>query len=123
MYPPFHCETDILCSAVNEDQLWARRKVASLIFLQKLIHGQINCPVLLDLLHFVCPRTNNRTSITFYFDIPRTQHHFNSPLITSLRLYNISVGKVVDIFYDNFCKANIRKKLFAILYDDHMTHA
>jgi hypothetical protein len=112
-YPSRHCDQTSLISIVNEQSLLARRNICCLIFLQKIIKGDIESTILIENIKFVIPRINARSPSTFYYDIPNSLHHFNSPLIYCLRLYNCLFQDHIDIFHDNFKSNIIKKQLIA----------
>ena len=109
--------SEALYNIVDECFLYARRNVACVTFMQKLISGKIFCPSILQNIQFICPRVNCRTPTTFYYQVPSTFHHFNSPLMRCLRLCNCLINHNVDIFYDNFSNTKYKAKLTAICYN------
>ena len=113
-YPVSHCNQRALLNIVNENFLEYRRNIACFVFLQKLVRGDIFCPALLNNINFCVPRLLCRNPSTFYYQIPNSYHHFNSPLITCFRLYNnCTLDDSIDIFHANFNKASFKKKLLA----------
>jgi hypothetical protein len=49
-----------------------RRIVASLTFLDDLVHNCLDCPPLLDYINFHVPRISSRSFVHFYCDKART---------------------------------------------------
>ena len=83
------------------EPLFVRRKISNISFLYKIIHGQVDNPEFLEQVQFNIPRFGARQSPIFKFDIPHTNQHMNSPLISMSRQYN-EVQNFVDIFCDNY---------------------
>ena len=116
-YPVRHCDQSSLLDIVSENSLLSRRNMSCLIFLQKIVTGQIYSQTLLNEIKFNVPRLGSRIQISFSYNIPNTLHHFNSPLIACIRLYNyiISRDQNIDIFFNNFCNVGIRNKILKIV--------
>ena len=113
-YPPQHCDSRALFDIIGESSLQSRRNMACISFMQKLINGNISCTSILESIKFVCPRVNCRTPTTFYYKVPCTYHHFNSPLIRCLRLSNCIIPHGVDVFFDNFYNPRLKLKLLTV---------
>jgi hypothetical protein len=57
----------------------------------------VDCPSLLNQIKIAVPRIGSPAM--FYNDIPSTFHHFNSPLLTFLKLYNSLYRNDPDLTY------------------------
>lgn len=77
VYPTRHCDQSALLNVVNEVSLESRRKLASIVFLQKIICGKVVSSTLLNEISINVPRVNSRSPVPFYYSVPSTQHHFN----------------------------------------------
>lgn len=76
--------------------------------------GEINSPQLLSQINIVIPREASRNPITFYFEIPASNHHFNSSLLSCFRLYNSNnICQNFDIFFDDFSKDTVKEKIIS----------
>lgn len=116
VYPERHCSQAALLNTVNECSLYARRNVFSLIFVQKIVNGNISSDQLLSQVGLVVPRPSGRNSLTFHYNIPRTYHHLNSPMLHCFRLYNRLCNSSYDIFHDDFSHPRFKKALI-LMYD------
>jgi hypothetical protein len=76
-YPERHYATNVLLDQFNFCSLDLRRKLASILFLYKLVHGRIVCTQLLNDILFREPRLNARHPITFSIEHCRTNQHFH----------------------------------------------
>ena len=90
-----------LSNVYSVNLLEKRRLVHQLSFIYKLIHGTIDNPDLLSQLSFHVPRIASRYSQTFSYDVPLTNQHLNSPLLTMSALYD-NLSEDVDIFFCSF---------------------
>jgi hypothetical protein len=100
-YPERHIATNVLLDQFNFCSLDLRRKLASILFLYKLVHGRIVCTQLLNDILFRVPRLNARHPITFSIEHCRTNQHFHSPLNNMCHNYN-DISYAVDIFITNY---------------------
>lgn len=75
----------------------SRRHGQCLVFLWKIIHGQISCPDLLRLLQLVVPRQVTRYPRTFMLETPRTNVLAFSPLHKTITSYH-DIQADLDIF-------------------------
>jgi hypothetical protein len=118
-YPMQHCDESILLKSVELNSLLSRRNLNCLSFLQKLLIGIVDCPSLLNQIKIALPRIGSRSPATFYYDIPSTFHHFNSPLLTCLKLYNSLYRNDpdLDIFHLQSFKRTIKLKIMSKFTD------
>jgi hypothetical protein len=118
-YPMQHCDESILLKSVELNSLLSRRNLNCLIFLQKLLIGIVDCPSLLNQIKIAVPRIGSRSPATFYYDIPSTFHHFNSLLLTCLKLYNSLYRNDpdLDIFHVQLFKRTIKLKIMSKFTD------
>lgn len=65
-----------------------RRKIATLIFLWKLMHSKIDCNDLVQQFNFYVPRLNTRVNIFFRCKTARTNLYLKSPLYSMCSLFN-----------------------------------
>jgi hypothetical protein len=100
-YPERHIATNVLLDQFNLCSLDLRRKLASILFLYKLVHGRIVCTQLLNDILLRVPRLNARHPITFSIEHCRTNQHFHSPLNNMCRNYN-DISYAADIFLTNY---------------------
>ena len=114
VYPVTHCDQQDLLQQTNEHSLESRRNLASLIFIQRLLHGSLGSTNLLSQINIVIPRMAGRYPHTFQFIIPNTYHHFNSPLYRCFRLYNNLCNQNIDIFFDSFKSKSMKNKLLLL---------
>lgn len=99
-YPERNYNYQLLLDEFNFFSLRKRREIISLSFLHKIIHNLIDSPELLGNINFNIPRQVSRNQQTFYFSIPNSQHHFNSPITTMCRSYNnMPDVDTIDIFH------------------------
>jgi hypothetical protein len=80
----------------NLQPLSARREVSDMVFLYKLINGQIDAPELLQRIHLHVPNRLTRATQTFSTANTTTNYHYNSPLQRLPREANRLVD--VDVF-------------------------
>ena len=109
-YPVLHCNQNVLLNLVNERSLVSRRNVASLAFIQKIVNGSIKSEYLLNQIKIVVPRAVSRSPLTFFYNIPNTFHHYNSPMLNSFKLWNCIQNKI-DIFHDDLSKRKVKDQL------------
>lgn len=99
-YPDVNYNYTDLVNEFNLEPLYIRRKVSYIMQLYKLVHGHVDNIEFLNLLQFHVPRIGSRNSPTFRCDIPCTNQHKNSPLLSMCRLYN-EVQYSADIFCED----------------------
>ncbi len=75
-YPIQGYDQDLLREEFQIDSLRKRRTCSGLIFLYKLLNGQIDCSYLLDYLQIIVPRLEARSFPIFSFTVPNA-HHLN----------------------------------------------
>lgn len=97
IYPPVGTPNQILLSRLGFDSLDARRLKHMIIFLYKIIHGQIDCQEILHSLSFKLPRHNARHQLTFVLPTPRTNVLKHAPLYQLCDGYN-KIQNLIDIF-------------------------
>lgn len=107
VYPPIGIPHQELLSRYNVLSLNDRRVMHSLIFLFKIVHNKLDCPTILDQLHFNIPTVATRHSNTFYLPTPRTNLLLFSPLFNMCSNYH-RIQDTCDIF---FCNISSIKKL------------
>ena len=88
-----------------------RRKMQSLIFLNKLINNKIDSPQLLEQLNFHIPRVKARRCCTFYLTAPRSNILKFSPLFfmcencnnlqDRLDIFNYSYRSLKNVYLSN----------------------
>ncbi len=83
-----------------------RYKLNSLIFLYKLLKGQVDDSSLVSQMNFAVPRLGSRSTYVFTPNYSRTNLGYNSPFNNMCRLYNCYCREV-DIFLDS---ASVFKK-------------
>ena len=88
VYPARGSSHSTLLARFGFDDLQTRRIRASLNFLHKLIHFQIDCPHLLSKLSFSVPRPSSRYHYSFYLPTPRIDIEKHSPIFEMCTLYN-----------------------------------
>ena len=93
-------------------KLSVRRKVASLIYLYKLLKGVIDDSSILSKISFYEPAFNSRSSALFKVPRYRTVHRASSPLYRMMTLFN-SVSSELDIF--NINSTAFRVKCYQLL--------
>ena len=113
IYPPRHSEQHALLTIVKECSLKSRRDLAHLVFLQKIIHGQISSVPLLSHIKLYVPRIVSRIPLVFYYYVPKTFHHYHCPLLTCFRLCNC-LSTQFDIFNDNLAKKTNKCKILEL---------
>lgn len=96
----------------NLSNLESRRKMASIIFLHKLLNNSINDSDLLFNINFHVPSHRTRNPSTLYVDTTRTNYYNNSPIMVMCKLYN-KIQNECDIF--NISKVGLKKLLINIL--------
>jgi hypothetical protein len=89
-----------LLSIFEMESLEKRRKLAHLLFLFKLLRGEIMDSFCLSKINFYVPTFYNRSRNLFNINFSHTRAQFSSPLNTMMRLYNSLPGEV-DIFANN----------------------
>ena len=87
-YPPRGLPQSDLLIRFGYNDLKTRRIRASLYSLEKLIHCGIDCPQLLEQLHFWVPRPSSRLQQLFYLPTPRIDIQKYSPLHEMCSNYN-----------------------------------
>lgn len=108
VYPPVGVPHHDLLSRHNVLSLSRRREMHSLIFLLKIIHSKLDCPLILCQLNFNIPTIVTRRTNTFYLPTPRTNLLKFSPLFCLCTIYH-SVQDNLDIFH---CNIHSIKKFF-----------
>ena len=88
IYPERGISYSYLTDRFNVTSLDHRRICISLVFLHKLLHNMIDCPVLLSDINFNVPRINLRQNLTFRCKIPRTNILSKSPLHVMCENFN-----------------------------------
>lgn len=102
VFPIRHCKQNTLLEEVHKSSLKSRRKVAFVVFLQKLIFGKIVSSTLLSELNINIPRVKWGCPVPFCCNILSTLPHFNCANIVSFKLCNfIFTNSHLDIFHDN----------------------
>jgi len=86
VHPP-HDYTPVL-HALNLTSLADRRVKANLGFLQKLIDGSINVPLLLEQVNFKVPLRATRSRVPFAVPLHCTNYGKNKPIDRIMRLAN-----------------------------------
>lgn len=97
VYPAVGYPNDLLLKKFEMHSLFARRKLHSIIFLYKIISGQVNCTSLLVQLYFRVPRPASRNIDCFYLPYAHTNLLKFSPVYVMCSNYN-SVCDLLDIF-------------------------
>ncbi|KAG8223434.1 hypothetical protein J437_LFUL005262 [Ladona fulva] len=93
---------DNILSFLNLSKLHDRRIISDLVTLYKIVHGIVNCPLLLFEIQFRIPSHFSRSGNTFYIDTYSTNYMHNSPLAHLQRLCNsIFCQYSIDIFHKN----------------------
>lgn len=91
--PPYHSR----CMLINIQSLETRRMIQAVMFIYDIVCGNIDCPALLELIHFIIPGRLLRHVDLFYIGLHRTNYALNEPIIRTLNLYNkINVNSSVD---------------------------
>lgn len=81
----------------NCPTLEQRRKVHHIIYLHKLLHGNVDDSPFLSLISFNVPTHFARAFRTFYLKRANTNHQMNSPLYSMCNIYNM-IQQNCDIF-------------------------
>lgn len=95
-YPARGINYSYLVERFNFTSLDIRRKCASLSFLYKLLHHQIDCPDLLAQMNFYIPRLQSRQNIVFYSSRARTNILLRSPIYVMSENFN-NISDLCDI--------------------------
>lgn len=66
MYPERGSDMNIMLARFNLLSLQERRTVASILFVVKLLRGNIDCPQFLGILPLRVPKLNSRSQVLFY---------------------------------------------------------
>lgn len=96
-YPERGFPHRVLLERFSVTSLEQRRKTSSLVFLFKLLHGDISCTSLIDKLVFHAPRDASRHKRCFYLRTPRTNILKFSPLYRICDIYDACCSRL-DIF-------------------------
>lgn len=83
------------CLLFGLESLENRRYIAQCIFIQKLLNGNIDCPVLLSLLDMSAPTRELRPRALFRLGFRGTVFGAHDPLMQLTRAYN-GLGDLVD---------------------------
>ena len=105
-YPSFDCNYNELLHYFNMESLSIRRKIHSISFLYKFLHGQINDSAILSRIPFNIPRLNVKTNLTFYLKSLRANYELKCPIRQMCSLFN-DVNVRSDIHADSFHKFKI----------------
>lgn len=96
-YPVRGFPNDILLNRFTFDSLESRRSYFSVVFLWKLMRGDISSPELLMMLGLAVPRQSSRHARVFYLKTARTNVLVHSPLHMAITSYH-KVCNDLDIF-------------------------
>lgn len=87
-YPVLGYPSNELLIEFNMLSLSNRRILSDIMFVFKILRGQIDDPNLLYMLNIFVPRMTSRYNITFYNKTTNTWHHKNSPIMRVCNLVN-----------------------------------
>ena len=93
----FDIEKDILRKRYNLKTLESRRKYGHIVYLHKLLHGNVDDSSFLSMINLNVPYYPTRTFRTFYLELAGTNYQINSPLNRICSIYN-SIQNNCDIF-------------------------
>lgn len=99
------------CLLISLKSLKSRRDIASLIFLNDIIIGNIDSSELLSLIHINAPSRSLRHYHPFYIDNYVSNYALNEPITKSMRLFN-SLCSLLDL---SFSKNKMKTVLYRII--------
>lgn len=79
-YPVRDIDYSSLLERFNYNNLELRRNCAAIVFLYKVVRGEIDCPEILAQIKFLVPRLGTRQHVTFYCNNSRTNVQLKSPI-------------------------------------------
>lgn len=101
VYPDRGADLFEMCDRFDLLTLHERRTLTSILFIIKLIRGNIDCPQFLELLPFRVPATNSRYQVPFYLPLVSSTLMLASPLYRACNSVNLLVtysDGSIDIF-------------------------
>ncbi|KAG8320063.1 hypothetical protein J6590_077195 [Homalodisca vitripennis] len=97
---------DELLELFGFGSLKLRRKVASLMFLYRLVRGVIDDPAILAVLSYSVPSFNSRSNLLFSVPFCRTTAHASSPLYRVVQFHTkLRLVALTPILDDRFLPA------------------
>jgi len=103
------------CKHFNILPLKSRRLLNDMIFLFKLVNGEIDCPDVLSQVNFNIPQRQTRNKTLFYLPHCSTNSVYHSPLYRSMMYYNSKFSEF-DLFSQN--RKSFKKNISSVLYHD-----
>lgn len=88
IYPERGCDHFELCARFNLFTLEERRIVVAIMFIVKLVRGNIDCPQFLEQLPFRLPSVNSRYHVPFYLPLASSSLLLASPLYRACNYFN-----------------------------------
>lgn len=76
------------CKLINLHTLQSRRIISAVTFIYDIVNGNIDCPLLLELIKFYVPVKNLRRHYTFSIDACKSNYAMNGPITRSLIEFN-----------------------------------
>lgn len=110
IYPPIGFPHNELLEKFSVDSLENRRQISDVMFVYKIINGEVDCSDILIRLNFHIPRLASRQNATFFLPTSRTNIHNYSPLVRMCRNCNKAASHI-DIF--SCSKRSIKKLTLA----------
>ena len=77
-----------LLSMFDLQQLSLRRATASILYIRKLVRGEVDDVNIMGKINFVVPRSTTRSRALFYIPHCRTNYTLNSPVNSMIQSYN-----------------------------------
>lgn len=100
IYPARGADHNLLLARYNEQPLKKRRDIQSVSFLFKLLHGIIDCPLLLEKIDFHVPHVRSRHQNAFRLKVARTNILYQCPIYNMCQNFNY-LSNICDIHSDS----------------------